>query len=199
MESKKGQEVKRIKENDLQNIRNYLESKNKINFLAFINIGVNTALRISDLSKIRFENITPEWSFEIKETKTRKKRIIVFNKLCKKNIIALKKLYKNIGYDTDTGYLFKKLSHYNKKHLIDKPVDTNNMSRHFIALKCKLKIPYPIGSHSLRKTWGYIVYKETKDIALVMKVLNHSSPEVTLRYIGIEEENIQEIFKKYEI
>ena len=86
----KGQEVKRIKEADLKNIRKYLIENNKIDFLAFINIGVNTALRISDLSKIKFENINSDWSFEIIETKTKKKRIVVFNKVCISTIKDLK-------------------------------------------------------------------------------------------------------------
>lgn len=72
----KGQEVKRIKEADLKNIRKYLIENNKIDFLAFINIGVNTALRISDLSKIKFENINSDWSFEIIETKTKKRELL---------------------------------------------------------------------------------------------------------------------------
>lgn len=73
------------------------------------------------------------------------------------------------------------------------------MTRRFAKLKKSLNINYPINSHSLRKTWGYTVYKKTKDIGLVMKALNHSNPIVTLKYIGIEEEDIKEIFKKYEI
>lgn len=195
----KGQEVKRIKEADLKNIRKYLIENNKIDFLAFINIGVNTALRISDLSKIKFENINSDWSFEIIETKTKKKRIVVFNKVCISTIKDLKIYYEKIGYDVKKGYLFKKLSYYNKKFLIDKPVDINSMTRRFAKLKKSLNINYPINSHSLRKTWGYTVYKKTKDIGLVMKALNHSNPIVTLKYIGIEEEDIKEVFKKYEI
>ena len=54
------------------------------------------------------------------------------------------------------------------------------------------------GSHSLRKTWGYTAYKETKNIGLLMKAFNHSSCEETLRYIGIdqdEEDNLYSIIK----
>lgn len=53
--NQKGQEVKRIKEKDLENIRKYLGEINKIGFLNFINIGVNVGLRISDLAQLRFE------------------------------------------------------------------------------------------------------------------------------------------------
>ena len=50
--NQKGQEVKRIKEKDLENIRKYLGEINKIGFLNFINIGVNVGLRISDLAQL---------------------------------------------------------------------------------------------------------------------------------------------------
>ena len=47
-----------------------------------------------------------------------------------------------------------------------------------------------IGTHTLRKTFGYHFYKEKKDIALMQSILNHSSPSVTLRYIGINQDII---------
>jgi len=56
-QNQKGQEVKRLKEKDLENIRKYLGEINKVNFLNFINIGVNVGLRISDLAQLRFEMI----------------------------------------------------------------------------------------------------------------------------------------------
>ncbi|MBM7712828.1 integrase [Enterococcus xiangfangensis] len=40
----------------------------------------------------------------------------------------------------------------------------------------------------MRKTFGYTVYQNKKDIRLVMELLNHSSEKITLRYIGISEE-----------
>ena len=53
------------------------------------------------------------------------------------------------------------------------------------------------GTHSLRKTFGYHLYKQTKDIALLQKVLNHSSQDVTLRYIGVTQEIIDNNLKLF--
>ncbi|HFD6389477.1 TPA: tyrosine-type recombinase/integrase [Staphylococcus aureus] len=47
-----------------------------------------------------------------------------------------------------------------------------------------------IGTHSMRKTFGYHYYKKTKDVALLMDLFNHSSQVVTLRYVGISQEVI---------
>lgn len=52
MLNKRGQEVKHIKEDDLKRIREFLKLKNKVVFLSFLNIGINVALRISDLRSL---------------------------------------------------------------------------------------------------------------------------------------------------
>jgi integrase len=51
-----------------------------------------------------------------------------------------------------------------------------------------------IGTHTLRKTFGYWAYKEGKDITLIQKLLNHSSPAVTLAYIGITQEQLDDVY-----
>lgn len=48
-----------------------------------------------------------------------------------------------------------------------------------------------IGTHTMRKTFGYWYYKQSKDIATLQSILNHSHPEITLRYIGITDEEIE--------
>ncbi len=53
-------------------------------------------------------------------------------------------------------------------------------------------ITYKIGTHSLRKTFGYIQYQGGTSIELIQKMLNHSSPEVTLAYIGITRDDFDE-------
>ena len=45
-----------------------------------------------------------------------------------------------------------------------------------------------IGTHTLRKTFGYHLYKQTNDAALVMNILNHSDISITLRYIGVNQD-----------
>ena len=50
------------------------------------------------------------------------------------------------------------------------------------------------GSHSCRKTWGYLYYQKTKAIATLMEIFNHSKPTTTLAYIGINDETIQESY-----
>lgn len=53
-------------------------------------------------------------------------------------------------------------------------------------------ITYRIGTHTLRKTFGYILYQQRKSIELIQKLLNHASPAITLAYIGITSDDMDE-------
>lgn len=56
-----------------------------------------------------------------------------------------------------------------------------------------------IGTHTLRKTFGYHFYNQTKDAATLRLIFNHSSDAVTLRYIGILQESINTKIDNFEI
>ena len=196
---KRGQEVKYISKEDLKKLRKYFKANDKVVILSLINIGVNVGLRISDLSKIRFEDINSEYVVKLKEKKTKKMREIKLNTVCQRAIEELKDYYENLGYPRDRGYLFKSLNRQYVKELFDKPVSTVSISKYLNQAKEDLKINYPIGTHSLRKTWGHTVYRGTLDIALVMSIFNHSSAEQTLKYIGIEQDMINQVYDKFKI
>ncbi len=49
----------------------------------------------------------------------------------------------------------------------------------------------------MRKTFAYHHYKQFKNIAILQKILNHSSPTITLKYIGIEQDEINRFYKKF--
>jgi integrase len=51
-----------------------------------------------------------------------------------------------------------------------------------------------IGTHTLRKTFGYHAYKDGKDITLIQKLLNHASPATTLAYIGITQDELDDVY-----
>ena len=56
-----------------------------------------------------------------------------------------------------------------------------------------------VGNHTLRKTFGYWFYKATKDVAMLQGILNHSHPSITLRYIGITEEETNNVLKNFSV
>ena len=54
-----------------------------------------------------------------------------------------------------------------------------------------------LGTHSMRKTFGYHYYHQTKDIAFLQKIFNHSSPAITLHYIGIEQDYQDRAYNRF--
>ena len=51
----------------------------------------------------------------------------------------------------------------------------------------------------MRKTLAYYIYQSTKNLSLVMKMLNHQNPAVTLRYIGIDQDMIDTAYEDYSL
>ena len=54
-----------------------------------------------------------------------------------------------------------------------------------------------LGTHTMRKTFGYHFYLQTHNIVLLMRIFNHSDQSKTLRYIGIEQSTINDAMKKF--
>lgn len=61
----------------------------------------------------------------------------------------------------------------------------------------KVGLEERIGTHSMRKTFGYHHYQQFKDVALLQKIFNHSSQMITLRYIGIEQDQIDYTYNNF--
>ena len=56
-----------------------------------------------------------------------------------------------------------------------------------------------IGTHTMKKTFGYWHYQQYKDVAILQEIFNHSSPSVTLRYIGINQDNIDKSYMNFSL
>ncbi|MGH1054596.1 tyrosine-type recombinase/integrase [Bacillus paranthracis] len=56
-----------------------------------------------------------------------------------------------------------------------------------------------IRTHTMRKSFGYWFYKQTKDVAMLQEILNHSTPQITLKYIGINKEAKDNILDTFQI
>ena len=198
MDKKKQKKIFPFEKKDLLKIRRYFSKKEKYVILGLINIGVNVALRYSDLSELKFEDITYENTIKLFEEKTNKKKEVKLNKFCTEEIKKLKEYYYNLEIKTwNKGYIFKSLSRNILSKKIDKNLTIQSFNRYLKEAQRELKIPYNIGSHSLRKTWGKFYYEKYKDIATVMKILNHSSIESTLRYIGIDRKRLHKIYEDF--
>ena len=61
----------------------------------------------------------------------------------------------------------------------------------------KAGLDIAVGTHTMRKTFGYHHYKQYKDVAMLQMIFNHTNPKLTLRYIGISQDEIEESYKNF--
>lgn len=174
--------IRRMK--DIQSISKML-SDNPRNNLLFV-MGTNNGLRTGDLLKLKVGNVKGMKvgdTLIIKEGKTGKRNMLVMNKSIYKSL----QMYLEALKPMDDDFLFA--SRKGKRSITIQCV--NNMIKKW-ASEINLKGNY--GAHSLRKTWGYVqrtVYGVGFEI--LCKRFNHSSPAITMRYLGIEDKEVQNI------
>lgn len=164
----------------LSEIKEELKKKGTMPLLLWT-FGVNTSLRISDILPIQVKDVQGDKLY-LKEKKTGKRQEIALNK----GITDILEGYiKNMKPD---DYLFRGRQGGNK------PISRQRASQIIKeAVKAAGMNPDKISCHTMRKTRAKKIYDKTGDIALVMKMLNHSSQAVSLRYLGIEQNMIDEV------
>lgn len=158
------------------------------NFTIF-QVGKATLLRVSDVLNLKMEDVynnngSVKKSTRIRDIKTKKHHTIYLKPVS--NDLAIYYQYRQ-KHNINSEWLFPSSNNY------DKPITTKQFYKIMAKTGDLLGIDY-LGTHSMRKTGAYRVYQQTgHDIALVMKLLNHSSAAMTLSYLGLEQESREHI------
>lgn len=181
-------EVQAIKsKTDIAKIKRSLHGRNALLFT----LGVNVGLRISDLLALKVGELRGKQNVRIREGKTSKMRVVTLNKTAQAAIKAY------IPADaSDDEYVFKSsrgnkaITRVQAYRILNEAVDRAGLTD---------KLGGPIGTHSLRKTWGYFAYKAGTDLSLLMRAFNHSSQAQTLKYIGVTADNVKDVYMSVEI
>ncbi|MCQ6530738.1 site-specific integrase [Bacillus mycoides] len=166
----------------LKDIEEFLK-ENQRNHIMFL-LGIYTGLRVSDILKLRVKDVSGENHLVIKEMKTKKYKRVKINPILKK---CLKKYITN---KPGNDYLIKSRKGKNK------PISRTQAYRILKEVANEFNLD-EIGTHSMRKTFGYHYYKQTKDIATLQRLFNHSTPEYTLRYIGLDQDTLDNAMNKF--
>ena len=164
------------------NVRNY----------TLIVLGVSTALRIGDLLQLTWDDVydkernEPRSHITLIEKKTGKRRIIALNK----QAVTVLKLYhphrKGRFIFSNNRKGERAISRVQAWRIINSAVKATKMAGR-------------IACHSLRKTFGYFAWKSGALPVVLMDIFNHSSFEITRRYLGISQDDRDKVYLSMEL
>jgi integrase len=175
-------------ERDIKNIKKLLADHPRNSCLFCFSVNVN--LRASDCLKVKVGNVRGVQigeSFTLKEKKTGKERRITLNRTVHESI---QRLLATMPDAQDHEPLFQSrnggqaLCVQYFSLLVKQWCSEINLKGHFSA-------------GSTRKTWGYQMRTaHNVDIPTLMTIYNHSSQRITLRYLGIQPDEIRDVYLK---
>ena len=159
-------------------------------------LGINTGLRISDILALKWSSLINGGGRLLKagdqlnvvEIKTKKIKSFMINRSVAE---ALKLYYDSLGsVNPDDPVFSSRKTADGTLQPITRIAAWQMLNRyaHMVGLDDG------IGTHTLRKTFGYHLYKKGVALEYIQKMLNHSSPAITLRYIGITQDQLNDIY-----
>lgn len=164
----------------IEGIKEYLRLRSMRNYLFFC-IGIYSGLRVSDLRRLRVGMVRGT-HIKIEEQKTKKKKRFIIHPKIRED------LDKFISGKRDDEFLFASRQIKSKSKLRGQPIDRSTAYKMLNEAASHFNLK-EIGCHTMRKTWGWHLYKQDPhNLALLMDMFGHSDPAVTLRYIGITQD-----------
>lgn len=174
--------------NQLKELGEYFLKRGQIRNYALVVMGTYTALRISDLLRLKWTDVYDEGlgkfrlHVTITEKKTQKTKTIALNR----QVIKALRLY--FPYRR-SAFIFassrkdgRAISRVQAWRIIRQAVEA-------------VGITGKISCHSLRKTWGYHAWTSgTVSPVVIMHVYNHNSFTVTKRYLGVEQDDLDRAY-----
>jgi integrase len=165
----------------LRDILLYLKRDNERNYILFL-LGIHTGLRISDILRLRVRDVKNRTHINIIEQKTKKPKKFLINK----------------ELQLELRQYCKDKEHY--EFLISSREGENEAVTRNRAYQVLIEIgnlfDIHISCHVLRKTFGYWHYTENHDVVQLMEIFNHSDQRVTLRYIGVIQDELDKSVKE---
>lgn len=156
-------------------------------------LGIDWGLRASDLVALTVADVKDKDHFLIKEQKTGKGKYAKINDNLKKQIANYIE-----SHDLDADdWLFPSRSR-DRKTGERKHIQRQTLYKMLEKVAEYLEWDF-VGTHTLRKTFAYHLYRKTGNIALVQELLNHSSQAVTLRYIGVTQDELDSALEDFSL
>lgn len=183
----------------LEDFKDYYKT-NKYNLRNYtlIMLGLNSALRINDILHIKHSDIFYNKRIKeyiiINEHKTHKENQIYLNDTIREVLSQYHEYLVNLSvYKEGNPYLFPSLSSK------EKPLSRCQAYRIIKKAAENVGLEEHISCHSLRKTFGYHAWKQGYDPIIIMTIFNHSSLSITKRYLCVQQDDKDSVFKKINI
>ena len=162
---------------------------------ALVVLGLNTALRISDILNLTYDMVYHKGEVRthivVKERKTGKSNHILLNQEIRKALKSYHSyLISSSSHRVGNIYLFP--SPRNK----DRHLSRYQAYRIIQAITQAVPIDGHISCQSIRKTFGYHAWKQGAVPVVIMLIYNHSSFSITKRYLCIEQDDKDDIYRK---
>lgn len=177
-------------------IQNYLKVTSFRNYI-FFSMGIHSGLRVSDLLQLKVGAVRDQLhiTFVAEKTKNRKKK-----KKKRKKFIIHPDIYQDlmlyIDEMDDEDYLFPSRQRKKLTGVKGEPIHRITAYKMISGVAARFGLT-DIGVHSLRKTWGYHLYKDNPmNLALLMDMFGHEDITTTLRYIGITQDSMDEAIRR---
>ena len=191
---------------DIDRISSYLISNNRWRDNMLFIIGINFGLRVSDLRMLRFcnlidEDLTFKTTFPVLELKTKNTRKVKHNRYITINdaVIQAVTLYlKHTPGVALDDYLFRSQSP--NGCYLNEPIHRNSVDRILKGIEKDMGLGIHMSTHTLRKTFGYhqmlMSDNDPRKLLLLSKMFGHSSTVITMQYIGITDDEIEDAYNK---
>lgn len=173
---------------ELKRLADYFLERKQLRNYVLVVLGVCTGLRVSDLLRLRWEDVydfrsqTFRSHLELLEQKTGKRKIVALNAQA---IKALSLYFPERNGD----YIFA------SDRVPNSPMSRQTAWRTITLAAKSVNIEGTIGCHGLRKTFGYRCWRDQQlSPAILMELFNHSSYAVTRRYLGIAQDELDSAY-----
>ena len=165
-----------------------LERDNKYMLALLIAVGSFTGLRVSDLLRLTWEQIIGKTHLSVTEHKTKKNRTIKINQQLSDTV---ERIFKSKG-----GFLGDIILMNPKTK---KAYSVQYLNRALKALKFKYRLTIKrFSTHTMRKTFGRRIWEGSgyseRAITMLSEMFNHSSFRITRRYLGINQQEIEQVY-----
>lgn len=167
--------------NVIEAIKKYLKLRSLRNYL-FFSIGIYSGLRVSDLLAMKVEMVRNTTHVNMRESKNKNRKRFIIHPSIRED------LDRYIADMADDDYLFPSRQIKKKSRLRKQPFDRSTAYRMLNDAAREFGLQ-EIGTHTMRKTWGYHLYRQDeRNLVLLMEMFGHSDQTITLRYIGVTQD-----------